>query len=155
MIVTIHDENNRLRSKSEKVKSVKSVKPVLKRLQKEVARTPDAFGVAAPQIGENIRAVAFNVKGLPKVMVNPVIVSDGGDKEEFPEACLSIPGQEYKVKRPDTVIVEYMKANGKPSKKTLRGILSRIIQHEIDHFDGVLIDEKGEWVDPEKEVRGE
>jgi peptide deformylase len=97
-------------------------------------------GLAAIQIGLPYRFAWYCLDGKEGILLNPVIVNKWGE-EVLQEGCLSIPGQWVQVKR--AYEIEYM-TNGK--KKRARGFLARLIQHEIDHMDGVLITDKKEAV---------
>jgi peptide deformylase len=100
----------------------------------------DGIGLAAPQVGVPIRAFVYDVREEgtdPGALINPEIVSfEGKVKEE--EGCLSIPGIAELVERADRIIVRGLDADGKPVEIEADGLLSRCIQHENDHLDGVL-----------------
>ncbi len=104
-------------------------------------------GLAAPQVGVNLRLMVYNESGDPKdwmgetVMVNPRIVeySDATDSEE--EGCLSFPGVRGDVERSKWIRVEALNLKGKKFKKKFKGWEARIFQHEYDHLDGrVFVD---------------
>jgi peptide deformylase len=113
---------------------------------------PEAAGLAAPQIGVNKRIILVrDFKVLHEsdevlvsnlIMINPKIVSKSNEFETDWESCLSIPFMYGKVKRPMTVKVSYQDENGKDFKIKAKGFLARVIQHEIDHLDGIIFDEK-------------
>ena len=113
-------------------------------------REDGGVGLAAPQIGRNVRVMVVSdpeqKPGQRDVsLVNPVIRETYGDMVSFEEGCLSFPGLYTKVWRPRGVDVEY---DGPEGKLTLRSdaLASRIIQHEIDHLDGILfIDHLPVW----------
>ena len=98
-------------------------------------------GLAAPQIGLNIRLAIIDVKPEDKpqqlVLINPEILSKDGTLDEE-EGCLSIPGLYSKVKRAEKVRIRALDAKGKPYEMTGHGLLARAFQHEIDHLDGKL-----------------
>ncbi len=100
-------------------------------------------GLAAPQVGESVRVIVFDVnfqedKGRDiKEFVNPkIVVSEGMQLSE--EGCLSVPGFTGSVKRKQKVIIEYLDRKGNRIVVEASGLLSRVLQHEIDHLDGVL-----------------
>ncbi len=104
----------------------------------------DGVGLAAPQIGENVRAIIVDVSvadpaapGLLK-MVNPEIVSREGEIE-FEEGCLSVPDLRVNIKRSGKVRARYIDENGRGQEIDAEGLLAVAIQHEIDHLDGRLI----------------
>lgn len=98
------------------------------------------LGVAAPQIGHNVRIIALwmgETRGV-LVVVNPEIqYSDGETKEE--EGCLSIPGVYLKVCRPKKIVLTGQNVSGEEIRFVADGLLARAVAHEIDHLDGVLI----------------
>lgn len=101
-------------------------------------------GLAAPQVGVNKRVIVVNVapgSSTPDLitMVNPVIVYSSSSQEAGEEGCLSVPGERCTVTRAKSVEVEYREPNGFFKKKIFTGYVARIVQHEIDHLDGVLM----------------
>ena len=106
---------------------------------------PRCVGLAAPQIGEAIRMVAIDVTDHPKavschgllVLVNPVIVRAEGD-ELGREGCLSIPDLTANVRRATLVGVEAVTPDGEPVQVEADAFEARVLQHELDHLDGIL-----------------
>ena len=94
-------------------------------------------GMAANMIGVNKRIIAFDNQGAYMVMFNPEIVKSS-DRYEAEEGCLSLPGVR-KTKRRQLVKVQYQNENFQTRLKTFTGWTAQIIQHEIDHCNGVLI----------------
>jgi peptide deformylase len=76
------------------------------------------------------------------IMINPVIVGKGKETDVQEEGCLSLPGQTGKVERPLDITVKYTTIDGKDHLRKVSGYNARIIQHEIDHLDGVLFIDK-------------
>ena len=103
----------------------------------------DALGVglAAPQIGLSQRLLVYRVgQDAPLVaLVNPQIEWSSGDEETLEEGCLSIPGVAVDVERPVHVRVRAQDETGAERVVEASGLEARVIQHEIDHLDGVLI----------------
>lgn len=94
-------------------------------------------GMAANMIGVKKRILVFSVGNIIVPMVNPVILKK--DKEyETEESCLSLSGFR-KTKRYELIEVEYLDRNFKKHKETFTGFTAQIIQHEIDHFEGIII----------------
>lgn len=94
-------------------------------------------GMAANMIGVKKRILVFSVGNIIVPMVNPVIVKK--DKMyETEESCLSLTGFR-KTKRYEVIEVEYLDRNFKKHKETFTGFTAQIIQHEIDHFEGIII----------------
>lgn len=104
------------------------------------------IGLAAPQIGKSIRM--FVVDGSPleeegmedfkKVFINPEIVWEEGDKWNFEEGCLSIPGIREEVSRHARLRINYLDEHFEEHEEEFDGMKARIIQHEYDHIDGIL-----------------
>ncbi len=102
------------------------------------------IGLAAPQIGQNIRLAVINKeadKSLEDhlVIINPKIFSASAETDEDKEGCLSVPGKEVMVARHRKIKVRYTGAGGQEQKLKATGLFARVLQHEIDHLDGILI----------------
>ena len=95
-------------------------------------------GMAANMIGELKRIIAFDNDGEYMVMFNPVILKKS-DAYETEESCLSLLGGPRKTKRYKSIKVQYQTEDFKIRIKTFKGFSAQIIQHEIDHCNGVLI----------------
>ena len=95
-------------------------------------------GMAANMIGVHKRIIAFNDNGTYKIMFNPRIVKFSGEYETQ-EGCLSLLGDPRKTKRFEKIKVEYQTMDMKVRLKTFQGFTAQIIQHEIDHCNGILI----------------
>lgn len=110
----------------------------------EMMYREDGVGLAAPQVGLSIRMLVLNTTGEPageKVVLNPRIVETAGDVDSD-EGCLSFPGMRLKLKRDERITLEYTGLDGRTQRLPAEGLLSRAIQHEIDHLDGVLFIDK-------------
>jgi peptide deformylase len=99
----------------------------------------DGVGLAANQVGRLKRILVAAVEEEEFVVVNPIIDESAGTTEKDLEGCLSIPGIHVEVERPTAVTVSGQNATGAPLRIEATGLLARILQHEIDHLDGVLI----------------
>ena len=95
-------------------------------------------GMAANMIGVYKRIIAFNDNGTYQIMLNPEIVKASGEYETE-EGCLSLLGEPRKTKRFQKIKVQYQNMDMKVRLKTYQGFTARIIQHEIDHCNGILI----------------
>jgi peptide deformylase len=102
----------------------------------------DGVGLAAPQIGKNIRLVVINSKDSAFCLINPKITKKSWATELDQEGCLSIPGIFGKVKRSKKITLYYYNQAGKKIKQTAQGLMARVMQHEIDHLDGILFIDK-------------
>jgi peptide deformylase len=99
---------------------------------------PGRAGVAAPQIGVNLRAFSYNVNGEIGYLLNPVITELAGDKVLVEEGCLSVPGLWHKTPRFERATVEGFDLAGNKQSLSGTGLLAQAIQHECDHLDGFL-----------------
>jgi len=102
----------------------------------------DGVGLAAPQIGKNIRIITISTKDGTICMANPKITRKSWAKEWNEEGCLSVPGVFGKVSRHKKVNCIYTDKDGKKTKIEASGLMAFVIQHEIDHLDGVLFIDK-------------
>jgi peptide deformylase len=96
-------------------------------------------GLAATQVGVLRRVFVFVEDGEDRVLVNPVITSASSDTELDDEGCLSLRDVLVPVERPRSVTIEGFDTNGEPLRFDLEPPSSRVVQHELDHLDGVLI----------------
>lgn len=110
----------------------------------------DGVGLAAPQIGKNIRLVVINSKDGVFCLINPKLIKKSWARELGEEGCLSIPGVFGKVKRHKKITLVYYDRDGKKIKLSAEGMMARVIQHEIDHLDGILFIDKAVEVKNEK-----
>lgn len=108
----------------------------------------DGAGLAAPQIGVSLRVVVFAVDRNPRyrdaesvpatVLVNPVLTPIGDDQEDGWEGCLSVPGLRGLVPRYRRLRYVGFDADGSRIDRTVDGFHARVVQHEVDHLDGIL-----------------
>lgn len=98
------------------------------------------LGLAAPQVGVQKRMFVYDlgVGDGPQVLVNPVIVESSGEWE-FAEGCLSVPGLHFDIVRPKEVHVSGVDLDGQEVSFEADELLARLVQHELDHLDGVLL----------------
>ena len=102
-------------------------------------RKHEGVGLAANQVGRLKRILVAALEDEEFVLVNPVIEDSAGTTEKEHEGCLSIPGVQVEVERLTSIKVSAQDASGTPLELEASGLLARILQHEIDHLDGVLI----------------
>jgi peptide deformylase len=111
----------------------------------------EGIGLAAPQIGKNLNVIIAMDKDNPMVFINPKLYRHSWNKVEVEEGCLSIPGVWGKVKRHGAVSVMALDRNGKRIRMRAKGMLAVILQHEVDHLNGILfIDKAKEINEPPK-----
>ena len=101
----------------------------------------DGVGLAAPQVGISQRVIVVDPRDdtvAPFALVNPAITELSVDVERSEEGCLSLPGLKEIVERPARVTVTGIDRDGAPVTIQAEGLLARILQHEVDHVDGIL-----------------
>jgi peptide deformylase len=114
----------------------------LRKLAKRMIRTmhdAPGVGLAAPQVGALQRVLVYDVDDDPRVLVNPVLDEFSDETEESDEGCLSVPGVTMPVERSVSVRVRGQDEYGEAVDFRAEGYEARVIQHETDHLDGVLI----------------
>lgn len=131
-----------------RVKTVKVKDPLAKDVQElissmvETMYSANGVGLAATQVGSNLRLCVIETEGVLYVIINPQITAKSKNKIISEEGCLSFPGKFFPISRHKEVQIRYINEDGKPSKLKGRDLLARAIQHEIDHLDGVLITDR-------------
>ncbi len=114
----------------------------------ETMRSLNGAGIAAPQIGVSLRVVIFELRENPRypdvspvpytVLVNPVLTPLGEEQDEGWEGCLSVPGMRGLVPRFRKLRYQGFDLHGAPIDRTVEGFHARVVQHEVDHLDGIL-----------------
>ena len=130
-----------LREKAERVANVTAEVRTLIGDMFDTMYTEEGVGLAAPQVGIGLRVIVIDPREddiEPFALINPQIVHLGDEVGRDEEGCLSIPGLKEIVERPTTVVVEAMNPDGEPVSIDAAGLLARILQHEVDHLDGIL-----------------
>ncbi len=126
----------------------------IKTLVEDFLKRDDALGLAAPQIGISKKITVFKSKNLDDrkpikcerdydVLVNPRITQFRGEKEKMMEGCLSCPDINVEVERYTEIKVRAYDGKGQKISKRYTGFLARIVQHECDHLEGILIVDRG------------
>ena len=104
----------------------------------------EGIGIAAPQIGVSLRVCVMDLtrqddsESQRLTLINPVMLESSKSVEKATEGCLSIPGMEEVVKRASRIVVRAQDELGRTFDLEAEGLLSRVIQHEVDHLDGIL-----------------
>ncbi len=109
-------------------------------------KDPEGVGLAAPQIGKNLQIFVVEYRNLRRVIINPEILEVSKSvktpktkkKNDILEGCLSLPHYYGPIKRPNTIKIKYLDKDGKEVVEIFKGFAAQIIQHEIDHLQGVL-----------------
>jgi peptide deformylase len=136
----------RLRKKSQTVEKIdKKIQKLLDDLADTMYNAP-GVGLAAPQIGENVRVLVVDISTKEEEnslleLINPAITDSSGTQKSE-EGCLSVPGFYGNITRKKKITVEAVNRDGEKIKFEAEEILSRVLQHEIDHLDGILFFDK-------------
>lgn len=108
----------------------------------ETMHSVNGIGLAATQIGVAKQVAVIDIspeKNEPLVIVNPAIqILDPSKKEDYDEGCLSVPGFFEKISRPSDIKLTYQDLNGKKQEIKPEGLLTKVVQHELDHLNGRL-----------------
>ena len=156
----------------EKAKRIKTFDANLRKLVADMFETMHAnsgVGLAAPQIGQSIRLLVAELepnrqegeRGFKIALCNPEIVKASEEKVTGPEGCLSIPGWVGEVPRHASVTVKGQNPEGKEVRVKAQDYYARVLQHEIDHLNGILFTDRVEDINtlrkitPEEETSGE
>ncbi len=128
-----------------KAKPVETFDEELKALTDDMFETMhsvNGIGLAATQIGVAKQVAVIDIspeKNEPLVIVNPVIqILDPSKTEDYDEGCLSVPGFFEKISRPSDIKLSYQDLNGKKQEIKPDGLLTKVVQHELDHLNGRL-----------------
>lgn len=137
----IYNPHEKLRIKSEPILDL--TKQVQKRICSlfDLMQDHDGIGLAAPQVGWNVKVFVMNITGENLAFINPE-VEVSGDLIEMEEACLSVPGLSGLVERPEKVRVKAIGLDLKKFEMSLDGWPARCVLHEYDHLLGVLYIDK-------------
>ena len=118
----------------------------------DTMRALSGAGIAAPQIGVSVRVVIFELKDNPRyphiaavpytVLVNPLVTPLTAEQDEGWEGCLSVPGMRGLVPRYRRLRYRGFDQHGAPIDRTVEGFHARVVQHEVDHLDGILFPQR-------------
>ncbi|MEA3272417.1 MAG: peptide deformylase [Patescibacteria group bacterium] len=154
MLEIITHPNNILRQKARKLErsEIKSAK--IQKLINEMIETMNkkqGLGLAAPQINQSLQIIIVQKNNETVVFINPKILKKSWRKDVLEEGCLSVPEVYCEVKRAKKIKIQALDRNGEVTKFNAKGLFARIIQHEIEHLDGILIiDKQGKCEKPPK-----
>jgi len=145
-ILKIVQENDPvLRKRAEPVANPKS--PEIQELINDMIATMKAangIGLAAPQIGKSLRIFTVNIEDKIYVFINPELKDLSLETIPFEEGCLSVQKIWGPVVRPKKLTIKALNESGESVKIRAKGLLARVIQHEMDHLNGVLFKDKAE-----------
>jgi len=142
MLTIIKEPNPILRTKSVKIAQITSEIKQLILDMVQALKANKGIGIAAPQVGFNIRLCLINTENGPLTLINPNITWKSLRKDIEEEGCLSCPGIYGLVKRSKIIYVKALNKEGKQISFRAEGLFARVIQHEIDHLNGILIIDK-------------
>lgn len=143
-----------LRAKAEPVTHVDDELRALGREMLEIMRKSDGVGLAAQQIGETRAICVIEVPEeydhdddgqrlnpglpMPMILINPVLSQPSKKEDSREEGCLSFPGIRGAISRPRSILLTCLNEHGEKIETEVRGFTARVIQHEVDHLNGVL-----------------
>lgn len=135
----------RLKRKSEPVAAVDDAVRTLIADMKETMDDADGLGLAAPQVGVASRVIVVDPDAKkdrnarnPWALINPEIIWASDEDNTYEEGCLSVPKQYAEVVRPKAVKIRYLDEAGQEQEILADDLLATVVQHEIDHLDGIL-----------------
>ncbi len=137
----VFDGDPVLRKRAAEVEIKELTTPKYTQLLEDMLETmyaANGVGIAAPQIGESVRIFIAESGRGPIALVNPVFTKKSWKLMKGEEGCLSVPGKFDKVMRYKSVSVEAFNAHGEHVAFTADGFFARVLQHEMDHLDGML-----------------
>lgn len=139
-------EDSFLRKKSVEVEEVNEEIVSLCQQMGKLMRESGGAGLSAIQIGKNIRlfVIARHPGEEFYVMINPKIISSTKDFVVSPEGCLSFPGETFHVLRKGDIIVKHTMITGEERELRMIGFNAAVVQHEIDHLDGILVEDRND-----------
>lgn len=158
----LQKENKILREKAKRINDPKSseIKVLIKKMAEAMFAEPDGIGIAAPQVGFGLRIflVAKDILRKRKiadflVFINPIIKNTSSKKGKDVEGCLSVRGYYGEVARPEKITVEYFDESGKKHIRGASGLFARVIQHELDHLEGILFTDKAKNIEKLLDIR--
>ncbi len=132
-------DNPILRKKTEKVPQVTKKVQKLIRDMKASMKAAKGVGLAAPQVGESLRICIGRVNGKDTPLINPEITWKSDEKAIDEEGCLSLPNTWLQIPRSVEIALTYLDDKGVRQERRLRDFDARVVQHEVDHLDGILI----------------
>ena len=133
-----------LRRKTDLIgKPTKEIRALIKDMEDTVISV-DGLGLAAPQVGRSLRLCLCKLGGTENdgkfvALINPQITWKNDEMDIAEEGCLSLPGEWVNVPRATGIVVRYIDGKGKEQERKLSGLDARVVQHELDHLDGILI----------------
>ena len=128
-----------------KAQPVGKITNEIKKIKEDMVETmikDEGMGLAAPQVGQLKRIIIIQTEKEPLELVNPKVLKQSKETEIAKEGCLSFPGLWLEIKRAKEVEVRARDKAGREVQISAQGLQARILQHEIDHLDGILFIDK-------------
>ena len=142
MEILIGENNKTLRQKSLPVRRINADARSLIEQMRKVIKQNNGVGLAAIQIGEPTRIIVCEIDDKFYTFINPEIIKSFSETSVTEEGCLSLPNMYGEVERPKKISLKAINFDGKKIKIKAFGLLARVVQHEIDHLDGILFIDK-------------
>ncbi|BDT61581.1 MAG: hypothetical protein RDO_1090 [Flavobacteriales endosymbiont of Rhyzopertha dominica] len=137
-ILIYKNENSKLRKINKNIKKYKNINSIINNMF-DTMYYNNGIGLAAPQIGKNIKLFIIGINNIKETYINPKIIKYSKKNIISKESCLSLPRLKIKIIRKKIIKVKYYNINWKKKYKILNNFLSIIFQHEYDHINGKLI----------------
>lgn len=137
--IVIGPDNPILRKKTKKVGQVTKEVQKLAKDMAETMQEANGVGLAAPQVGSDLRLCLVPINGIAKALIDPEITWKSEETNIDEEGCLSLPGVYLPITRSTAITIKYTDVKGVAQERRLEGFEARVAQHETDHLDGVLI----------------
>lgn len=144
LLKILKDNHPILRRKADTIPLVTQSIKTLAAQMMAAMKVNKGIGLAAPQVGHSIRMLVFDIGSQFGILVNPEIIETEGLPEADMEGCLSYPGEFCRVARYKKIKVKYIDLSGETVVRSYEGLVARIVQHEMDHLDGILMFDKEE-----------
>lgn len=150
-IITESDvKNSILRARSKEVADISDaeIQRLIEDMQETLTIAKNGIGIAAPQVGRNLRVfVVSPALGLNQIVfINPVITKISEKAKLMDEGCLSVPSLYGKIKRAESLKIEAFNQNGRKFKMKADGLVAQLFQHEVDHLNGILFKDNAETI---------
>lgn len=146
-MVIIKEPDKILRKKLESVKSITPSVKVMILDMKRIMKEANGVGLAANQVGHDLSIFVIDENlaaenKVSAVYINPEISDYSKDQVEAEEGCLSLPNKWLNIRRPKKIKIKALDGEGNKIKLKARGFLARVLQHETDHLNGILIKDR-------------
>ena len=149
MFTIVTDPTPSLRERSRELLVEEITTPEFQKYLDELIETmfrSDGVGIASPQVGKNIRAIVVNSAQGPVCWMNPEILKKSEAMIDSEEGCLSVPGKFGLVKRHKRIRMRTLNRHGRREEFDLKEFPAIVMQHEVDHLDGILFIDKAEKI---------